>query len=1344
MTDSQQSEIEALFGQVEQIISEGRDLEAAITQGRYIPAESYISTEEERLAFRKFGVAITEAGKFLAKAKDAQSAQRPERVRSSAKIARRMAEKVRDDLHAFFATKLIGHATEVFQNANALGIDPSALEDTLHEAQAQLEAEQYAAAEAGATQILDGIDTLKREYMLENAWNRVLEAERAIDEIKEIGANIDTAEKWLEAAKAEYNSENFEQSETYVKQALKEAHKAKGGKLHPKLQARLTEVQRLINTGQKYGLSLEKAQMAIVNAVGAFNEGAVDKAQELVEEAAGHYTAVARQFANQELVQAQNELGRAKQFDIDIEEARAVYDEAQKVYEDEDYLRAIALTRNERVNILKRLNRVRYQQIATGIRACHQKMVELHQQSIDVGHPQKLLTESTNELKAGNYDAARKYLDGANEALEELTRRSQSKLAQRQLDMVEKLIQSATQKSIAINDAERTLVQARSRFENEDYDAAVELAKKADAAVSEAVQAHEAKSTYEAIVSFEKLIEKVQDPTVTETGGEYIARARKLYESGEYGSAKETLNIGEKALRDALKPYLFEKATEAISSAQSELMAIETRNLEVDLSAAEELLSQARTAFQAGEYQRTEQLAIQAIELGRHRERAYTSSTIGREIERLAAQLDELKANGAKTGAADQLLDEVRSAHESGDFDSARSGIEQLNNTLQRAGAAHRKKMVHTRLESLRGELEALEAGGQPLPHGHELLDAASEALSEKRFDAADTRLGQLEDLLAQTKEQAEYDRVDAVVETAREVVAKCREYEVDVPDAVRMLDAAEKNLQLKKFGSAADFAKRAKQRAEKALIPFMAEMTKDSLEETQKEIAEAKAAGIDLEGVDEYLSYAKAGVAEGNLELASDYIDKIHEVLQIATDEYYLERAEDLMIEVRDKIKEGKAADIDVSLPENLLNNADYYFELENYKLAYTNAKDAWEKADRAVSQHFAKDALELLSQARETIQRGVEADIDMSDAQRLLERATSMFEASDYTRTESFARSALRWAKEAESKHKSEIAEKWLERFDEDLDEAEQCEYDMSEYRKLYRQAERYYEEKEYGNALRYATHGTKQLEEFLSGHYQRKFADIIQFADRKISSIQTMGVDPTEPQKLYDRAQELYDAGEYKRAYTTADQVRIAAKEATVKHLQSNAETALDEATSIIEQAQEAEIDVEGAEYLYNQAKEAFDEELYDRAERYANQAARTARNKTHHLLSEHAQTVIETAAEKLAQAQRMELMLPEVEGLLEQADDAFARDDFSAAEQYGVRASTAAEGAIRQAYARRAKQTILSAKKTIEEMTQQGRDASRAQQYLDYARTLFTKQEYEQAEEYAKAVVTIARG
>jgi tagatose-1,6-bisphosphate aldolase len=144
-----------------------------------------------------------------------------------------MAEKANADLWSFVTTKLEQYSAQMINDTKALGIDCGQLERAQQHMMLRLLDKDYSEAETGAVKIIDGVKQLKREHLLENAWNLILSAEHEINEIKQLGADAKTAEQLLEAAKTEYNHENFEQSETYVKQALAEAAKSKGGQVNP-------------------------------------------------------------------------------------------------------------------------------------------------------------------------------------------------------------------------------------------------------------------------------------------------------------------------------------------------------------------------------------------------------------------------------------------------------------------------------------------------------------------------------------------------------------------------------------------------------------------------------------------------------------------------------------------------------------------------------------------------------------------------------------------------------------------------------------------------------------------------------------------------------------------------------------------------------------------------------------------------------------------------------------------------------------------------------------------------------------------------------------------------------
>ncbi|HPS57555.1 MAG TPA: LysM peptidoglycan-binding domain-containing protein [Spirochaetota bacterium] len=205
---------------------------------------------------------------------------------------------------------------------------------------------------------------------------------------------------------------------------------------------------------------------------------------------------------------------------------------------------------------------------------------------------------------------------------------------------------------------------------------------------------------------------------------------------------------------------------------------------------AGEVNNEAKSAYDAGEFRKAADLAVEAETLAREAcdDSLQNSSSLDSELSdagsrHLGLKNDEMAdAADAELKAAAGALTMATDARDSRDFRTAYSELDKAKAALDLAEKAIKKKKLASEIVSLRSKLESIRSGKNPETVAADLdnamleLNGAETALEQDNISDAEMRINSAKELIAGTENKLKKGSADEAIANAEKMLASAKE----------------------------------------------------------------------------------------------------------------------------------------------------------------------------------------------------------------------------------------------------------------------------------------------------------------------------------------------------------------------------------------------------------------------------------------------------------------------------------------------------------------------------------------------------------------------------------------
>lgn len=436
-------------------------------------------------------------------------------------------------------------------------------------------------------------------------------------------------------------------------------------------------------------------------------------------------------------------------------------------------------------------------------------------------------------------------------------------LSEERLEELTALFKTAKRSDCKLGEAEDLLAQANSALAAKDYRLALEKTKDGE----DKVKAAFLQRVQSILGSAEPMLDLLR--RTGEDVSEYevlIGTAKEALDKGNFEEAVETAKRGWTKGEKTLHKYL----SKSFSSAQAFILA--AKAMDKDTAIAEDLLSKARAALEASDYQDALSQTEEALDL------------LGRELD--FELVEERKA-------LDKLMETGKALE--ADLSKAKSYLAKFDGQLENSNYEKAFNFLkQAKIEAERQLKKTIEAGGvsleAPIDEARKLGadTSTAEGLSEEVRRAADEgdygTASRLIEKGLQELENAKFQRVLQTISLSRPKFLQARKIGAEAKSAIDIFNKARQALQEGDFKDALYSAEKGNEVLDQLIQEF--ESHRKKMKTLAEEVRFFSEGGLKLSEVEGLLRTAEEELSQGNLESLSSLIQRIEKDLKGARSE--------------------------------------------------------------------------------------------------------------------------------------------------------------------------------------------------------------------------------------------------------------------------------------------------------------------------------------------------------------------------------------------------------------------------------------------------------------------------
>ncbi|HYY48281.1 MAG TPA: hypothetical protein VFA17_06310 [Thermoplasmata archaeon] len=506
--------------------------------------------------------------------------------------------------------------------------------------------------------------------------------------------------------------------------------------------------------------------------------------------------------------------------------------------------------------------------------------------------------------------------------------------AEDSLKAAQDIIDQARRVDANVVEAERVLAEASGAMSAKEYKAAAEKAAEAFER-GKRIYRDRARSIVDSSADLARLAKGV-GADLADTAAA-LAKAEGALASDDLGSA---IDLAKKAWKRSEK-ILQEHLSSSFSKAQS--LILSAKNLNRSVAPIEDLLSRARTAMENNDFQS----ALDFTKEGLDTITEDLTSALTKEIREAEDLLRTASELGADTSKPATLIERARGDVGNLDFEKAK-------NTLNQSRSESEKSLQRS-LDGRAGDFsrlaqEARAMGADPSA-AQDLFNRAEAAIKKGSYREG----AQLAKQGFQAVQQAQFQRVVAVIGTSREKFVAAANMGIDLKGPMDDMNAAREAIRRGAFQEALALAKRADSAVNGILDRYKAVETR--LKELHRAFAEVEAFGVQTVRARKMAEAARQAYQERNPAEVERAIGAAFDELRRAERERVMESIE----RAEFVLTLGEQNGADLSEPSKMLQEAIVATKSEDFRRALDLSSGARAKAERTLAEGAARQISSL-----------------------------------------------------------------------------------------------------------------------------------------------------------------------------------------------------------------------------------------------------------------------------------------------------------------------------------------------------------------------------------------------
>lgn len=995
--------------------------------------------------------------------------------------------------------------------------------------------------------------------------------------------------------------------------------------------------------------------------------------------------------------------------DLVVPLAEEMLDKAKESFKENDFRKAVNyahLSLEEAKNRYEEFDNAR-----KIIQVAWERIKDAKKRGIDVSVAEVLLDQARVAMKKYDYDKAYEYAKKAEETATPERDKMVSKI-QNVISNVNKIKSELANMDVDVSDINRAINLAEGRLEKDDFDRALEYAKKAEKLALERRRKIAIKESADSISHAESRLKEalklgIMEEMLTNIK-DGIERAQRMFDEEQYESAKnEAQRIG-KELEEIITDTLmlnYRKKLEDFNDDLEKLGASdsmpEIKSLKKDFNEIVKLIVNKDTERLSRLFPEVEnrfkeikrKLFVDAAPV--------VFSNIKRNIEQLKGIIPDVNEYLIK-------IKDIQEMFELGNIDRSMSALEELENKFKSLKEQKLREILPDKIVSLRTRMGAIREIGGSVLEAENLLQEALKSFENGRYDEALAVITDIEKKLHD-------EEIGAVLYELEDELRNFDRYNIDYEDLNKM-----------RMDALAKYRKGDLAGAEDMLKIILGSMLTSYIKDMLRKIGKT---GIDTKNLELIMikagNYMDAGnIFDANIELKNLFsrIEKLEKA----------HRIKEGLKEIRDRILEIKAKGRDISVMKVRFTRAKQFLQQKDLEKAEKEMQTLREIVDGEYNsikgiEEKIKDKLYDIKRMVDEI-NALGGSNKVKEFKHLFDKAKEEYKKKNYERAMELAEKCYSKAKEV---HKYRLLIDSLKRARREIDVAMGKGLDVRRAEELLRKAKPALETGDFDTALEFAK---MSLDEVERAKQRRNVGEMIRKAFIKISELKSKGYDVSLADNALSSARTALRIDEL----SEAEEMAKKALNYTDKILSAYLRTGdiLQKVRDLIEDIKSMNYPTEKIEASYKEIFEAINSDNLDLAQDLAEQlmVKCTKIKEDFNKIKEQ----IQVAQNKWNELQKLGIKSPEIERFITEMNNAAMNGDFDRASRLAKIAWEEAEK-TRHTYIETVN-LIKLAQSRIGETKMMGKDMSRAENMFNQAISYLEAGRYEEARKYIKSALS----
>jgi hypothetical protein len=531
----------------------------------------------------------------------------------------------------------IQKSKELIIKTNEIGLDSEELEINLAEAEKSLEKREFENIDKNLNQIEIKSEVLFAERRKEVATEKREGTKEKIDNTREIGGDVTKAEDYFVQAEDVISIEKFD----------------------------ISTAENLL------GKAESEANRSWVERKTVLTTNAVSDAKDLIQE--------------------------TKESGADVTEAESLLQETEQLFEDEDFELIDDYLKKVKTSVETTAAQRKTELVSEAVTSTKALLDETREMGADVSDAENILNEVEGLFKDEDFERVDEYVKKAEEALKtsqiELKREEKSKT----ISSTRERIDEGREKGAEVTEAEKLLTEAENMLMSDsDMDEVEQLIQQSQTSLASSYDQYKSQKIIDDISNMHGKIERYRSQGVD------VAKAEEMLHNAEIEYKKENFDgvevIIEKVGKVIEKDYdeqFNKKITLLINDVQNSIKEAKDMNLEV--SAAEDLLKRAKAEFENKNYSSAEELANKANEIVKELIESFEREETQTLLDRVQGLIQDAKAFKLDVSPAERLFRQAKALFKANEYKSCTDYALKSENILNTLARKHIKE-IHPRL----------------------------------------------------------------------------------------------------------------------------------------------------------------------------------------------------------------------------------------------------------------------------------------------------------------------------------------------------------------------------------------------------------------------------------------------------------------------------------------------------------------------------------------------------------------------------------------------------------------------------------------------------------------------